>query len=185
MKKLQSVMLNDIRHGHMLRMGLAFGLRKKEQLRLKLWQADLGVALNIDGPVAKGGRPRVIQIDTSTDYGQFQRQILDEAKKVCKKNQTLSWPGLDYKQAENRYYYYLRILGITKDDSDIVAHGLRAEFAENQSILRGLLPPSLGGQATRCQKLSAAKFLRKYQRYWVTTTSTRLAHTFQCFASLR
>ena len=142
-------------------MGLAFGLRKKEQLRLKLWQADLGVALTIEGSVAKGGRPRVIPIDTSTPYGQFQRHILDEAKKVCKKNQTLSWPGLDYKQAENRYYYYLRLLGITREDSDIVAHGLRAEFAENQSMLRGLLPPSLGGTSDQVPKAERREILQE------------------------
>ena len=160
-KKLQSVMTNDARHGHMLRMGLAFGLRKKEQLRLKLWQADLGVALTIEGSVAKGGRPRIIPIDSATPYGQFQRHILDEAKKVCKKNQTLSWPTLNYKQAENRYYYYLRILGITKDDSDIVGHGLRAEFAENQAMIRGLLPPSLGGTNDQMPKAERREILEE------------------------
>ena len=160
-EKLQAVMLNDARHGHMLRMGLAFGLRKKEQLRLKLWQADLGVALTIEGSVAKGGRPRIIPIDIATPYGQFQRHILDEAKKVCRKNQTLSWPTLNYKQAENRYYYYLRILGITKDDSDIVGHGLRAEFAENQAMIRGLLPPSLGGTNDQMPKAERREILEE------------------------
>ena len=36
-KKLQEVMENDQRHGHMLLLALAFGLRKKEQLLMKLW----------------------------------------------------------------------------------------------------------------------------------------------------
>ena len=63
------------------------------------------------------------------------------------KYQSLKWPGLEYKQCENRYYHYMKTVGITKLDMDIVGHDLRAEFAENQALIRGLLPPSLGGTA--------------------------------------
>ena len=137
--------LEDARLGGMILMGLVFGFRKKENLRIKPWKADIGNELRVDGSVAKNGRFRSIPIDTSTVYGKFQRWALDEVKSLCKKTETLGWPGLTYKGSENRYYYYLTKLGITKADAGVTGHGLRAEFAENLALWRGLLPPSLGG----------------------------------------
>lgn len=137
--------LEDPRLAGMILMGLAFGLRKKENLRIKPWKADVGNELRIDGSVAKNGRFRSIPIDTTTAYGQFQRWALDNVKSLCKKTETLGWPGLTYKGSENRYYYYLSKLGITKADAGVSGHGLRAEFAENLALWRGLVPPSLGG----------------------------------------
>ena len=160
-KKLQEAMNNDPRHGHMLRLGLAFGLRKKEQIRIKLWKSDMGNSLMIEGSVGKGGRPRVITIDASTDCGKFQRWCLDQAKTVCGKHQSLGWPELDFKQCENRYYYYMNLVGITRADADVVGHGLRAEFAENQSMIRGLLPPSLGGTIDQMPQAQRKEILRE------------------------
>lgn len=151
-EKIDAALLNDPRHGNMLRLALAFGLRKKEQLKIKLWESDKGNYLSIDGNVAKNGRYRAIPIETNTPYGQFQRWCLDEAKKVVKKRETLGWPELQYKQSENRYYHYMRILGATKADMGAVGHGLRSEFAENQALMLGLLPPSLGGASHQMPK---------------------------------
>ena len=156
-KKIEEALLEDIRHGNMLRLTLAFGLRKKEQLRIKLWKADKGLFLEIDGSVAKNGKFRAIPIDLSTDYGRFQRWCLDEAKKVCKKSETLGWPELNYKQAENRYYHFMRKLGATRMDIGVVGHGLRAEFFENQAMLRGMLPPCLGGRRDQMDKEAMAQ----------------------------
>lgn len=114
-------------------------------MRIKPWKADIGNELRVDGSVAKNGRFRSIPIDTSTVYGKFQRWALNEVKSLCKKTETLGWPGLTYKGSENRYYCYLTKLGITKADPGVTGHGLRAEFAENLALWRGLLPPSLGG----------------------------------------
>ena len=50
--------MEDIRLGAMLTLGIAFGLRKKEMLRIKPWRADKGTSLEIDGSVAKNGRYR-------------------------------------------------------------------------------------------------------------------------------
>lgn len=144
--------LEDARLGGMILMGLAFGFRKKENLRIKPWKADAGNELRVDGSVAKNGRFRSIPIDTTTAYGQFQRWVLDEVKSLCKKNETLGWPGLTYKGSENRYYYFMRKLGITKADAGVSGHGLRAEFAENLALWRGLLPPSLGGSIDQMEK---------------------------------
>lgn len=144
-KKIDEALLQDVRHANMLRMNLAFGLRKKEDLKIKLWRADKGHALEIDGSVAKNGKFRSIPIDTATDYGRFQRWVLEEAKVLCGKYEPLGWPGRTFKQNENRYHYLNAKLGITKLDLGVVGHGLRAEFFENQAMLRGFLPVCLGG----------------------------------------
>ena len=141
--------LIDKRLGAMLLLGVSFGLRKKEMLRIKPWRSDAGKALKIDGSVAKNGRARDLPIDENTAYGRFQRWCLEEAKSVCGKYQTLGWPELTMKQSENRYYHFLRRLGITKVDLGISGHGLRAEFAENMALIRGLTPPSLGGSVNQ------------------------------------
>ena len=153
-KKIDEALLEDYRHGNMLRMSLAFGLRKKENLTIKLWRADKGNCLEIDGSVAKNGKFRSIPIDITTDYGRLQRWVLDEAKKLSKKYQPLGWPGLTFKQSENRYYHFNSKLGITKLDLGVVGHGLRAEFFENQAMLRGMLPLCLGGSPKQMDKSS-------------------------------
>lgn len=141
--------LVDKRLGAMLLLGVAFGLRKKEMLRIQPWRADAATELKIDGAVAKNGRARNIPIDMTTPYGNLQRWCLDQAKGECGKYQTLGWPGLSIKQAENRYYHYLKRLGITKVDMGISGHGLRAEYAENMALIQGLTPPSLGGSVNQ------------------------------------
>jgi hypothetical protein len=151
-QKVDEALLQDVRHGNMLRMNLAFGLRKKEDLKIKLWRADKGHALEIEGAVAKNGKFRSIPIDTATDYGRWQRWVLDEAKKLCGKYAPLGWPGRTFKQNENRYHYLNRKLGITKLELGVVGHGLRAEFFENQAMLRGMLPVSLGGSRVQMEK---------------------------------
>ena len=64
---------------------------------------------------------------------------------MCGKYKEFGWPGLEYKQSENRYYHFMKCIGATKADIGVVGHGLRAEFFENQAMLRGMLPPVLGG----------------------------------------
>ena len=155
-EKIKEASLQDARHGAMLILAVAFGLRKKEQLKIKPLQADKGHYLEIDGSVAKNGKYRSIPVEHGTPekdaFGKAQRWALDVAKKLCKKNETLGWPGLTYRQSENKYYHYMKRLGLTKFDAGVTAHGLRAEFAENLLLLEGLMPPSLGGTAQQMPK---------------------------------
>lgn len=144
--------LEDQRLGGMILMGIAFGFRKKEMLRIKPWKADARHELRVDGSVAKNGRFRAIPIELDTPYGRFQRWALDEVKTLCKKTETLGWPELTYKGSENRYYYYLKRLGVTKLDNSVTGHGLRAEYAENMALWSGLVPPSLGGSVNQVPK---------------------------------
>ncbi|MFZ4860432.1 MAG: hypothetical protein ACOYL3_29080, partial [Desulfuromonadaceae bacterium] len=139
----------DTRFATMLLLGFAFGLRRKEQLRIIPSQADGGDKLLIRGSVAKSGRDRDIQIEDP-----FQRYCLDRAKKVAGKNQALGWSGLTYQQAMERYNYYLRHrLGITGKDANCVGHGLRAEFVENEFLRLGFVPPTLGGSVDQMPRL--------------------------------
>ena len=50
-----------------------------------------------------------------------------------------------YIYSKNHYNYLMQKLGITKEVADCTGHGLRAQFAENAALLRGLVPPTLGG----------------------------------------
>lgn len=140
----------DERFHAMLLMGVAFGLRKKEMLMIKPWKADKGVALEIDGSVAKNGRHRSIKIEG--EYGAFQRHVLEHVKKVVKRSESLGWPNRTLKQNENRYYKMMQSIGATKFDSGVTGHGLRAEFAENQALIMGLVPPALGGDKKQMSK---------------------------------
>ena len=145
--------LEDERVWAMLLMGVAFGLRKKEMLRIEPWRADALCELRIDGSVAKNGRARSIPlIGAAHPYGLFQRWCLDQAKRATKRGQTLGWPDLSFKQSENRFYHFMKKLGVTHVDSGISPHGLRAEFAENMALIRGLVPPSLGGDIDQMGK---------------------------------
>jgi hypothetical protein len=119
-------------------------------LMISPWKSDKGEHLSIDGSVAKNGRHRTIPLEGA--YGQFQRQVLDQVKKEVKRGETLGWPNRTLKQNENRYYKYMQAIGATKYESGVTGHGLRAEFAENQAMLMGLIPPSLGGDKKQMTK---------------------------------
>ena len=127
--------------GAMLRLSLAFGLRRKEQLRCIPCKSDGGTRLMLRGSVSKTGRDRDVDI-----VHDFQRFALDHAKKVARRGHPLGWAGRTYVQSVNRYNYLMsKKLGITGRDADCVGHGLRAEFAENLALMLGLVPPTLGG----------------------------------------
>jgi integrase len=150
---LETAKLEDTRWYCMLLLGLFFGLRQKEMLGLKPWAADKGRYLNIDGNIAKGGRPRVILLEDNKT-GEFQRLVLNYVKRQCRKGEGLCWPGLTMEQGRKRYFHYMRKHGLTKGELGVTGHGLRAEYAENEAMRRGLLPPSLGGTRHQLPKES-------------------------------
>jgi len=135
----------DARFGAMLRLGVAFGLRRKEQLRAKPYLMDAGTVLLIRQNMAKSGKDRDIPIEHP-----FQRVCLEHSKRLCRnRDQHLGWDGYTFDQNIERYKYFMRKLGITGKDSDCVGHGLRAEYAENIALLNGLVPPVLGGKISQ------------------------------------
>lgn len=148
---LKTAEMDDKRWYCMLLLGLYFGLRQKEMLGIRPWDADQGRFLNVDGNIAKGGRPRVIVIEDN-EIGRRQREVLEYVKKVCRKNEALCWPGLTMEQGRKRYFHLMRKHGLTKSERGATGHGLRAEYAENEALRQGLMPPSLGGTGRQMPK---------------------------------
>jgi integrase len=159
-KKILEAHALEPRFGIQLLMQVAFGLRRKEVLMLKPWVADHED--KVAATQTKGNRPRSIYIDTPE-----QRWALEQAKSITKgKNDTLGWKerhdgkrmkGTDkvlasYEYSKNHYNYLMRKLGITKQVADCTGHGLRAQFAENSAILKGLVPATLGGTGGQMPK---------------------------------
>ena len=137
----------DRRFGAMLRLGLAFGLRRKEQLRCKPNKLEVKGNVLIHENIAKSGKQRIIPIEHP-----FQRVALEYAKRLVGRDEHLGWPNQDYRANYHAYSYKMKLLGITGKDTDCVGHGLRAEYAENIAMLHGLLPPVLGGKCSQMEK---------------------------------
>lgn len=145
-KKIEEADALDWKFGLMIRMMLAFGLRRKEVTHNKPWKADHGDKLVIYLGEAKGGRPRDIYLDNHE-----QRVVLDFVKSKLKKNEHLGWEtdtrgnAASLKYNIRRYNDYMARIGITKLADGVTGHGLRAQYAENSAIIAKMIPPTLGG----------------------------------------
>jgi len=145
-QKIQEADALDWKFGLMIRMMLAFGLRRKEVTRTRPWKADHGDKLVIYLGEAKGGRPRDIYLDNPE-----QRAVLDYVKSQLKKSERLGWEtdrsgkpaSLEYSM--RRYNDYMARIGITKLRDGVTGHGLRAQYAENSALIAQMIPPTLGG----------------------------------------
>lgn len=153
--KLREADAMNPRLGMMLRMQLAFGLRRKEALLCRPWVADRGDVLRVYPGEGKGNRPRDIPIET-----QVQRALLKEIQGRTKKTEALGWPvtprgkAATFEYQEKRYSSLMARLGLTLIDSGVTGHGLRAEYAENSALLQDFVPPTLGGTAKQMDKES-------------------------------
>lgn len=136
----------DKRLGLMLRVELGFGLRREEVLKCDIHAQDFGSFLAVFENHGKGGKARDVQTLTSA-----QRALIDYVKQRIPKNERLGWPynkdgsPATLKQNLARYRNLMSRLGITKRKMGVTGHGLRAQFAENQALALGLIPPSMGG----------------------------------------
>lgn len=137
----------DARFGLMLRMCLTLGLRRCEVLQVIPWKDDRGVFFDIRPGIAKGGRARTIPY-----LSPAQKEVVDFVKTQLKRNEHLGWTdpvlrgeGGLLQRNEKRYSQYMTDIGITKTESGVTGHGLRAEYAEDMSILMGLIPATRGG----------------------------------------
>jgi integrase len=148
-KKLEEAFRIDNRFGLVIAMQLAFGLRRREAVRMRPWvsdQRDLGKAALIVYEGAKGGRQRMITIEF-----EFQTQVLDYVKQQIGKRDCLGWKktirgeNATLERNIDRYDYYMSQLGISKEHCSVCGHGLRAEYAENCALLEGFTPATLGG----------------------------------------
>jgi integrase len=150
----------DQRFGVMVRMSIAFGLRRCELLQIKPHVDDRELYLNIRQGVAKNGRHRAIPVETVA-----QRNTLNYAKSLVRNTEHLGWmdkPRLNgslLKRNENRYNDFMQQMGFTKKQLGITGHGLRAEYAETMAISKGFIPATLGGTKTNVlEKLDQERF---------------------------
>ena len=131
----------DLHLGFMLRLELAFGLRREEVLKCDPHLQDYGHYLQVFPGMGKGGRWRNIPI-----ISEAQRATLEYVKARVPKNKPLGWEWsvagkkVSLEQNIRRYENLMASLGFTKADSGVTGHGLRAQFAENHSLLLGMLP---------------------------------------------
>ena len=136
----------DPRLGLMLRLELAFGLRREEVLKCNPHVQDCGNYLQIFPGMGKGGRWRNVPIVSSA-----QRELLEYVKARASKDKPLGWEydqsgqAASLEQNIRRYENLMASLGFTKADAGVTGHGLRAQFAENHVLLLGMIPPTMGG----------------------------------------
>jgi len=129
-----------------LRLQAAFGLRRKESIKIQPTWADRGDMLMLKASWGKGKRAREIPIRNTE-----QRQVLDEAKRFAG-NGSLIPAGRSYVQQLHRFEYQCDRAGIHR------VHGHRHQYAqERYRELTGWSAPALGGprsrELTREQKL--------------------------------
>ena len=142
--KAAEAMALDWRFGLMIMAQAAFGLRRMEVLQMQPWKNDKGH--KFAAYATKGGRPRDIDIDTPV-----QRAVLDLIKSKIGRKDHLGWSmkadgsAGSLKYSKRRYNYLMESIGINKVMAEVTGHGLRAQFAENAALLKGLIPPTLGG----------------------------------------
>lgn len=150
-EKVREADLLDKRFGAMLRLAVAFGLRRHEVVECYPWKVDRGDCFG--AYKTKGGRPRNIYIDTDE-----QRIVLDHIKSIVKKNEYLGWPTKDDGKIADiafclgKWHRMLAKIGITKATAKATGHGLRAQFAENAALIFSVIPPTLGGTNGQMKK---------------------------------
>ena len=143
-EKIREADALDRRFGAMLRVAVAFGLRRHEVIECHPWKVDRGD--RFAAYKTKGGRPRDIYIDTTE-----QRIVLDQVKSMVKKSEHLGWTTkhdgsvADIKFSLGKWHRMLAKIGITKAMTKVTGHGLRAQFAENAALIASVIPPTLGG----------------------------------------
>lgn len=130
--------------GLQMRIQRAFGLRTREVVSLKPQQADLGQNLFVtDG--TKGGRPRMVPIDTIE-----KRDLIERAKVIASSNKRgilSDRPSRPLHTSINHYYYLCRKAGVSQSGLGVTLHGLRHEFANNVfREITGVDAPVNGGR---------------------------------------
>lgn len=126
----------------------AFGLRVMETLQIEPSVSDEGNKLVVLKGT-KGGRPRAVDFDTDPATAEWQRDVLERAKKIAQRHpkRRLALPNTTLDQSRNRYYYVLRQFGITQKELGVTSHGLRHQFAARRFEALAGLPTMASGQA--------------------------------------
>lgn len=125
----------DARLRLVFRLERAFGLRREEALKLIPTLADKGNYLDLVGSWCKGGKPRTVPIRTD-----FQRQLVDEAKRLTGPGRPMGGHLGNYKSAAKAYERACEKAEIK------AAHGLRHAYAQERYLeITGWPAPLAGG----------------------------------------
>lgn len=139
--KLSDISEMDYTVALVLELCWAFGLRVAEALMLRPHVAHEGEFIWVR-EATKGERPRVIPIKND-----IQRNVLERAKAVAdKKTGFIGQRGKTIIQKRRRFYYVLKVFGITLREEQITAHGLRHQYMQKRfKDLLGIDAPVKGG----------------------------------------
>lgn len=104
-----------------------FGLRLREVILMRPLISHVNDTLRVEEGT-KGGRSRVVPIRY-----QSQVEAIELAKVVAKNlpKGRLVPPNKSFDQAVHRFYYVMRLLGITKSQLGVTIHGLRHQYAND------------------------------------------------------
>ncbi|MDV7390975.1 integrase domain-containing protein, partial [Arthrospira platensis SPKY1] len=114
---------------------------------------------------AKGGRPRTVDFDTDPAVAEWQRDVLERAKKIAQRHpkRRLALPGLTLQQSRRRYYLAMEHFGITQKELGVTSHGLRHQFAARRFEALAGLPTMASGQAPLGEYRSKAQEVEQAQ----------------------
>jgi site-specific recombinase XerC len=144
-----------------LRLQAAFGLRRKESIKIQPAWADRGDTLLLKASWGKGRRAREIPIRNAE-----QRRVLDEVKRFAGKG-SLILAGRSYVEQLHRFEYQCDRAGIHR------VHGHRHQYAqERYRELTGWAAPAAGGPRSK-QLTREQKFVDRAARL---TISSELGH---------
>ena len=136
--------------GVWIRLCWAFGLRRQEAMMLDPYQVVDGEIVVSRG--TKGGRERYVPIDTGLKV-----TMLAYARFYADMNGGSLIPrDLTLVKAYKRMSAVLLSLGITKQQSCVVLHGLRAQYACDRLEAQGVIAPVRGGIINDPDKYDAA-----------------------------
>lgn len=128
-----------------LRLAKAFGVRVQEFLMFRPLSAQRGADHIYVKDGTKGGRPRLVPIETNE-----QRELLERAKEIAAQHPMgllVAKKGLNLKQAINHFYNTVKKVGVQRKELGITAHGLRHGYAcAIYKQLTGEDAPVLGGK---------------------------------------
>jgi integrase len=140
----------------------AFGLRRKESIRLRPYIAEQNDVLYISEG-SKGGRFRPITVDT-----EYKRYVIDVCKAFVNFTERhMGNPELSLKQTMTRYNNTMKrakVNGKTLHDLGVSGHGLRAGFAMRELQARGLIPLLRGGKIGQLPKDEELKIRREVSK---------------------
>jgi integrase len=110
-----------------LRLMHEFGLRLREAILIRPLLSHVDNTIRVEEGT-KGGRSRVVSIRYESQIKAI--DIAKAASRHCRKG-SLVPQGHDFDSTRSRFYYVMRLCGITKAQLGVTSHGLRHEYAND------------------------------------------------------